>query len=198
MAEKNELGLHRVDLPEGQGILFVKAPRPHLERFDRLVLDPVQIEPRDTDLPWSQAVTNRVEKSFTRSLKRKLERQETWRLTEEASGAGLLRMRVRAQDPVVHQMGLPHVSAAPDAPADPVDKTTLVMELYDAETDEVLVQFIARRDLPRARVGSRVDVDGLRVYYSRFADSMGDSLRQLAQAVEDVRADDERARVSSP
>jgi len=35
-AERNEFGLHRVDLEEGQGILFVKGPRPHLEQFDGL------------------------------------------------------------------------------------------------------------------------------------------------------------------
>ena len=59
-AERNELGLHRVDIPEGQGILFVKGPRPHLELFDRLVLDPVELEPNQGALPWKSSTTNRL------------------------------------------------------------------------------------------------------------------------------------------
>jgi hypothetical protein len=188
-AERNELGLNRVDVAQGQGILYVKAPRPHLERFDRLALDPVAIEPEEGDLPWNAAVTNRLRKSFTRSLKQKLEKQDTWKLTDEP-GSGVLKLRVKAREPNLTR-NLPHVGAARDAPKQPASKTTLVMELYDSETGEVLVQFIQRRDLPpQVEVGSRVRVDRLRVFYSRFADSLGDSLGQLAQAVEDVRVDD--------
>jgi len=66
------------------------------------------------------------------------------------------------------------------------------MELYNSSTGEILVQFIQRRNLPaRVQAGSQVEVDRLRVYYSGFATSMGDSLAELAQAVEDVRANDE-------
>lgn len=188
-AERNELGLNRVDIPEGQGILYVKAPRPHLERFQRLALDPVVIEPAEGDLPWSSAVTNRLRKSFTRSLKNKLKKQETWRMTDDSEGPGVLKVRVRAKEPNV---GLPHVGAAFAEAAQPTNKTTLVTELYDSTTGEVLVQFIARREIPpRIQVGSRVQVDQLRLFYSRFADAIGDSLGQLAQAVEDVKVDDQ-------
>jgi hypothetical protein len=188
-AERNELGLHRVNLPEGQGILYIKAPRPHLERFDRLAIDTVELEPDGDELPWKDAVTNRLRRSFARSLKKSLNQQKTWQLTDEP-GPGVLRMRVRAQGLNVG-MGLPHVSAARNAPPQEQNKTTLVMELYDSDTHEILVQFIQRRDLPdRVQAGSHVAVDRLRVYYSGFATSMGDSLSQLAQAVEDVRMDD--------
>jgi hypothetical protein len=65
------------------------------------------------------------------------------------------------------------------------------MELYNSSTNEILVQFIQRRDLPaRIQSGSQVEIDRLRVYYSGFAASMGDSMAELAQAVEDVRAND--------
>jgi len=187
-AERNELGLNRVDLPDGQGILYVKAPRPHLERFESLVLDPVAIEPEEGDLPWSSAVTNRLRKSFTRSLKSKLKKQDTWQMTDDLEGPGVLKVRVTAKEP---NFGLPHVGAAFSETPQPTNKTTLVTELYDSETGEVLVQFIARREIPpRIQVGSRVQIDQLRLFYSRFADSIGDSLGQLAQAVEDVRVDD--------
>lgn len=190
-AERNELGLHRVDLPEGQGILYIKAPRPHLERFDRLALDSVELEPNGGELPWKDAVTDRLSRSFARTLKRSLNQQKTWQLTDEP-GPRVLRMRVMAREPNVG-MGLPHVSAARNAPPQEQNKTTLVMELYDSDTHEILVQFIQRRDLPdRVQAGSRVAIDRLRVYYSGFATSMGDSLNQLAQAVEDVRTDDNR------
>jgi hypothetical protein len=66
------------------------------------------------------------------------------------------------------------------------------MELYNSNTNEILVQFIQRRDLPaRVQAGSQTEIDRLRVFYSSFAKSMGDSLAELAQAVEDVRATDE-------
>jgi len=188
-AERNELGLHRVNLPEGQGILYIKAPRPHLERFDRLAIGSVELESDGSELPWKDAVTNRLRRSFSRSLKKSLNQQKTWQLTNEP-GPGVLRMRVRARELKV-EMGLPHVSAARNAPSQEQDKTTLVMELYDSDTNEMLVQFIQRRDLPdRVQAGSHVAIDRLRVYYSGFATSMGDSLSQLAQAVEDVRTDE--------
>jgi hypothetical protein len=190
-AERNEIGLHRVNIPEGQGILYIKAPRPHLERFDRLTLDPVEIQPDGGDLPWNGAVTNRLRKSFARTLKKNLNQQKTWRLTDER-GPGVLRMRVSARDLSV-RMGLPHVSAGRNAPAQERNRTTLVMELFDSDSGEILVQFIQRRDLPAGvQTGSRVEIDRLRVYYSGFATSMGDSLGQLAQAVENVRIDDNR------
>jgi hypothetical protein len=69
--------------------------------------------------------------------------------------------------------------------------TTLVMELFDQTSGEVLVQFIQRRDLPKRIIGaSRDRVDRLRVYYSRFAASMGDSLAELGRAVDAVQADE--------
>jgi len=189
-AERNELGLHRVDIPEGQGILFVKGPRPHLERFDGLLLDPVELEPSDGALPWKTSTTHRLRKSFSRSLKKSLRKQKPWPITK-AQGPAVLRMRVFARE-LTYPAGLPHVSASRSSSGPEQNKTTLVMELYDSKTGEVLVQFIQRRVLPaRIQAGSRVEVDRLRVYYSGFATSMGDSLAELAQAVEDVRANDE-------
>ncbi len=190
-AQRNEFGLHRVNIPEGQGILYVKAPRPHLERFDRLLIDSVRLEPDEGDLPWKPSTTIRLQRSFTRTLTSNLGQQSTWRLTDE-SGPGVLGMRVKARK-LRFSSRLPHVSASPSARTRSHDKTTLVMELYDSATGDVLVQFIQRRDLPKQIVGgSRSRVDRLRVYYSRFATSMGDSLAELAQAVEDVRAYDMR------
>ena len=189
-AERNEFGLHRVDLPEGQGILFVKGPRPHLEQFDGLLLEPVVLEPSNGELPWKSSTTRRLGKSFSRSLKKSLKRQETWAMTRE-DGPTILRMRVFARELTYHP-GLPHVSASRNSSGPEQNKTTLVMELYNSSTGEILVQFIQRRALPaRVRAGSQVEVDRLRVYYSGFATSMGDSLAELAQAVEDVRANDE-------
>jgi hypothetical protein len=188
-AEKNEFGLHRVNLPEGQGILFVKGPRPHLEQFDGLSLDPVELEPADGALPWKSSTTNRLRKSFARSLKKSLKQQKTWAMTDEP-GPGVLRMRVFARDLSVRG-GLPHVSASRNSSEPAQNRTTLVMELYDSSTNEILVQFIQRRHLPaRVQAGSEVEIDRLRVYYSGFASSMGDSLAELAQAVEDVREND--------
>ena len=188
-AEKNEFGLHRVDLPEGRGILFVKGPRPHLEQFDGLSLDPVELEPADGALPWKSSTTNRLRKSFARSLKKSLKQQKTWSMSDEP-GPGVLRMRVFARDLSV-RAGLPHVSASRNSSEAAQNRTTLVMELYDSSTNEILVQFIQRRHLPaRVHAGSEVEIDRLRVYYSGFASSMGDSLAELAQAVEDVREND--------
>ena len=192
-AERNELGLHRVDIPEGQGILFVKGPRPHLEQFDRLVLDPVELKPNEGTLPWKSSTTNRLRKSFARTLKKNLKQQKTWRMTQEP-GPGVLRLRVYARELTFHR-GLPHVGASRYSNGPEQNKTTLVMELYDSSTDEILVQFIQRRDLPaRFQAGSKVEIDRLRVHYSGFAASMGDSLAELAQAVENVRTDDKLER----
>lgn len=189
-AEKNEFGLHRVDIPEGQGILFVKGPRPHLERFDRLSLDPIELEPSEGALPWKSSTTNRLSKSFARTLKRHLQQQKTWGMTADR-GPGVLRMRVFARE-LSYRPGLPHVGASRNSSGPKRNTTTLVMELYDSQTDEILVQFIQRRNLPsRVQAGSETEVDRLRVYYSRFASSMGDSLSELAQAVEDVKSSDE-------
>jgi hypothetical protein len=188
-AQRNEFGLNRVNIPEGQGILFVKGPRPHLERFDALVLDPVELEPADGDLPWNSSTTNRLRKSFTRTLKRNLKQQKTWAMTNQR-GPTVLRLRVYARELAYHP-GLPHVSASRDSSGPGANRTTLVMELYDSGTDEILVQFIQRRDLPaRIQAGSQVEIDRLRVYYSGFAASMGDSVAELARAVEDVRTND--------
>jgi hypothetical protein len=188
-AERNEFGLNRVDIPEGQGILFVKGPRPHLERFDGLILDPVELEPADGALPWNSSTTNRLRKSFTRTLKKNLRQQKTWAMTNQ-HGPTVLRMRIYARELAFHP-GLPHVSASRNSSGPGPNKTTLVMELYNSSTNEILVQFIQRRNLPaRIQAGSRVEIDRLRVYYSGFAASMGDSVAELAQAVEDVRAND--------
>jgi hypothetical protein len=189
-AEKNEFGLNRVDIPKGQGILYVKSPRPHLEQYDRLSIDSVEIKPDQTPLPWRPKTTARLRKSFLRTLTSTLASQSTWRLTDE-SGPGVLGMRVRARELKVIN-GLPHVSASRSSRNRVHNTTTLVMELYDQTSGEVLVQFIQRRDLPTQVVGaSRNRFDRLRVYYSRFAQSMADSLAQLGQAVEAVRTDDE-------
>jgi hypothetical protein len=189
-AERNELGLNRVDIPDGQGILFVKGPRPHLERFNGLLLDPVKLEPSGGALPWKMSTTNRLRKSFARTLKKNLRQQKTWPMTKE-HGPAVLRMRVYARE-LTYRPGLPHVSASRNSSGPEQNKTTLVMELYDSDTGEILVQFIQRRKLPaRVQTGSQVEVDRLRIYYSGFATSMGDSLAELAQAVEDVRANDE-------
>ncbi len=190
-AEQNEFGLHRVDIPENQGTLFVKAPRPHLERFDRLSIDTIEIEPLDAELPWSSSTTRRLQKSFARTLEKKVRQQDTWRMMQ-GQGPGVLKMRVVATELDIAK-GLPPVSAGRYSRTRASDKTTLVMELYDSATNELLVQFIQRRDLPpRVLAGTKAEIDRLRVYYSRFASSMGDSLAQLAQAVEDVKADDGR------
>ena len=181
LAEKNEYG---------QGILYVKAPRPHLEQYDRLSVISVKIEPDEGDLPWNASTISRLRKSFLRTLNANLEPQSTWHMTEE-EGPGVLGMRVSARELNVAD-GLPHFSASPSSRKRTHDKTTLVMELYDSATGEVLVQFIQPRSLPTQVVGgTRSRLDRLRAYYSysRFADSMGDSLAELGRAVEAVRAD---------
>ncbi len=161
-AEKNEFGLHRVDVPLGQGILFVKGPRPHLEQYDRLVLENITLKPDGGDLPWKSSTTNRLSKSFTRTLKKKIGQQQTWEMTDE-HGPGVLRLRIFARE-LSYRPGLPYVSAARNSRALEQNKTTLVMELYDSNTGEILVQFIQRRDLPvHVQAGSETEVDRLRV-----------------------------------
>lgn len=190
-AEQNAFGLHRVDIPQSQGILFVKAPRPHLERFDRLSIDAIEIKPIDGDLPWNTATTNRLRKSFARTLKKSIERQDTWQMMR-GQGPGILRLRVIATELDIAK-GLPPVSAGRYSKTRHRNRTTLVMELYDSTNNELLVQFIQRRNLPpKIYAGTNAEMDRLRLYYSRFASSMGDSLAELAQAVKDVSNDDRR------
>jgi hypothetical protein len=111
-------------------------------------------------------------------------------MTDER-GPGVLGIRVRARELKVNN-GLPHVSASRMSRNRVHNTTTLVTELYDQTSGEVLVQFIQRRDLPTQVFGaSRDRVDRLRVYYSRFAESIGNSVAELGQAVENVRLDDE-------
>ena len=190
-AEKNEAGLHRVAMPESQGILFIKAPRPHLEQFDRIVLDPVELHYGKGIQPWSPRTEERLRDSFVDTLTDRLEDQNTWQMTE-ARGSGVLVMRIAARDLSVNT-GLPHVSSSRYSYAQRRGTTTLVMELYDSETNELLVQFKQHRTLPAGFFsGSNVEVERLRVSFGRFATSMGENLAELAQAVEDVRKDDER------
>jgi hypothetical protein len=193
-AETNEEGLHRVDIPLEQGILFVKAPRPQLGRFDRISLDPIYLEYAPGSLPWSEPTRDRLRRSFVRALTNRLEKQRTWKLIEPYQfGPGILTMRITAKDLTVSDENeLPHVRATHFSDGPGRGKTTLVLELFDSETDEMLVQFIQGRTIP-AIPDEFGQVDNLRIVFSQFANSMGDSLAQLAQAVEDVRKDDESA-----
>jgi len=191
-SETNEQGLHRVDIPLEQGILYVKAPRPRLTRFDRISLDPIYLEYAPGSLPWNDVTRDRLRRSFVRALTARLERQNTWELIEPYQfGPGILTMRITAKDLTISNE-LPHVSAARFSDGPGRGKTTLVLELFDSQTDEMLVQFIQGRTIP-AIPDEFGQVDDLRIVFSRFASSMGDSLAQLAEAVEDVRKDDEAA-----
>jgi hypothetical protein len=130
-----------------------------------------------------------MRRSFVRALIRRLDQQQTWQLIEEFQfGPGILTMRISAKELSISNE-LPHVSAKRYLDGAGRGKTTLVLELFDSETDEMLVQFIQGRTIP-AIPDAHGQVDELRIVFSQFAGSMGDSLAELAQAVEAVRADD--------
>jgi hypothetical protein len=184
-AERTADGLVRIVAPELDGQLYAKLPRPHLQRYHRMVLIPAHISYKKGITPWASRCEETLRTHFQSVLERELGRSTSWETATQPAD-GVLLVAVGALEL--------------DADTSPVETTgsvtvftnasgglLLVMKLMDSITEEPLLRFAERRMLPGGTFsGSQIELLRVMNAFDAFADDLGDSIESYYAAVREI------------
>jgi len=193
--ERSPDGLVRVDAPETQARIYVKPPRPYLQRFDRMILGPIQLAYKQGVRGLSAREETGLRNRFRQMLLDSIRRGPAWSLTDRPD-EGVLAVRVAVveidmstRDQMSNTSNISFRRANGGA--------VLIIELYDSATRKPLFRFIERRTLPSGTYsGHGIDQRRLALTFDRFADDLGASLRNHYAIIREIeRRELERARV---
>jgi hypothetical protein len=182
-------GLHKVETPRDFGLLYLKAPRPHLYRYDGIVLAPINITYKRGFRPWTHAVEDRLRTSFSTSLVEQLEDHTTWELVD-APGPGVLVLIISALELEFNTIERPVVGSTTTQSAES-GEAILVVDMRDSVSGEPLVRFIQKQALPGGvYFGRGVDNQRMRRSFDRFAHRAAVTISQIHAAMEEIRAEE--------
>jgi len=188
-------GLNRVETPPDYGVLYVKAPRPHLYRYQGIVVARLNITYKRDVMPWTHAVEDRLRDRFATALEQQLEDHTGWELVD-APGPGVLVLIISALDIDVSAAEERVVGARTTHSAQ-AGEAILMVDLRDSLGGDPLARFIQKHTLPGGMYsGTDVEYQRVRRAFDRFAHRAALTVEQLRSAAEEVRA--EEAAASAP
>ena len=76
--ERTADGLVRVHAPEARGAVYVKPPRPHLQRYRAMMVEPASITYRESGGRFRESVQNLLEEGFRKDLLAAIRRGPAW------------------------------------------------------------------------------------------------------------------------
>jgi hypothetical protein len=182
-------GLNRVETPRGYGVLYVKAPRPHLYRYDAIVLAPINITYKRGFKPWNDAVEDRLRDHFARTLVRQLEEHTAWKLVEAPGPRVLvliisaLELDLSAIQERTHGSKTTHSAQTGDA--------ILMVDLRDSVSGEPLARFIQKQALPSGMYsGTDIEYQRMRRAFDRFAERAAVTVEEMHSAAREIQAEE--------
>jgi hypothetical protein len=193
-AQTSADGLVRTAAPDASTLVFIKPPRPHLQRYAKMMLGNVRIAYK----AYGEAFDQRTELSLRESLREKIRREmlsrELWTISDEP-GDDVLLIRVSVLDtdvkPKLGGDGSSTTFAAGGGGA------VLVLEVLRSVEPEPLVRIIQRRQLEGGVYGgSQVDYTRLKQSFRGFAESSVVALQRIYEGQRQIGERD-RQRESS-
>ncbi len=184
-AERTEDGLVRVKTPSrAKAAVFVKPPRPHLNRYDRMVLAPIVIAYKRGGASFSDHDEELLRASFRESLLESIDSGPAWKRVE-SGGEGVLLARVSVVDVEIQP---PAVAAASQlnyrASGGGV---VLVLEFFDSTTKEPLFRFMEKHRLPGGvYAGGAFDRRRVTAAFDDFAEAIGRNLRNQYRIIREI------------
>jgi hypothetical protein len=184
-AERTAYGLVRIAAPALNGQLYVKLPRPDLQRYHRMVLIPAHISYKKGITPWTSWYEEVLRTHFRSVLERELGRSTSWEAATQ-----------RADDVLLVAVGALELDAD-TAPVEPTGSATvyteasggliLVTKLMDSITEEPLLRFSERRMLPGGTFfGTQIDLLRVMNAFDAFADDLGESIESYYAADREI------------
>jgi hypothetical protein len=190
-AEKTADGLVRVRAPELPGLLFVKPPRPHLQRYDRMILEPALLTYKPGVPDWSDRQEEQLRRHFDAALEDQLARGAGWAVAKEP-GEGVLIVSISAVEMELDTS--PGATASNVVYASSSGEVTLVLELIDSVSGEPLLRFAERRRLPGGQFSAPdIDLTRLKRTFDQFAVDMRNTLASYHAAVQEIERREQQA-----
>jgi hypothetical protein len=182
--EKTADGLVRVRAPELPGLLFVKPPRPHLQRYDRMILEPAYLSYKPGVSGWSDEKEEQLRGYFDAALENHLANGAGWTIAKEP-GEGVLTVSISAIEMDLDTSGGP--TGADVVYTSSPAEVTLVLELIDSVSDEPLLRFAERRRLQSGRFyHPYVDLARLKLAFDQFAVDIRQTLENFHAVVQEI------------
>jgi hypothetical protein len=182
-------GLNRVETPPDYGVLYVKAPRPHLYRYHGIVLAPLNITYKRGLTPWSHAVEDRLRDRFATALEQQLEDHTAWELVD-SPGPGVLVLIISALEIDVSAVE-ERVIGARTTHAVQSGEAILMVDLRDSQSGVPLTRFIQKHALPGGMYsGTDVEYKRVRRAFDRFAHQAAVTVEQLRSAAQEIQAEE--------
>jgi hypothetical protein len=182
-------GLHRTETPRGYGVLYLKAPRPHLYRYHGIVLAPVHITYKRGFKPWNDAVEDRLRDHFRATLVRQFEDHTAWELVD-APGPGVLVLIISALELDLSAIE-ERTHGSKSTISAQIGDAILMVDLRDSVSGEPLVRFIKKQPLPSGTYsGTDIEYQRVRRSFDRFAERAAVTVEQLHSAMEEIQAEE--------
>jgi hypothetical protein len=196
-AERTPDGLVRVKTPRGAtAAVFVKPPRPHLQRYDKMWVAPAAITYKEGVRAWSPKDEKQLRRSFRTSLLKSINEGPAWKHAEEP-GEDVLYVRVSLIEVDVDSTATPAGSQMTIRESS--GGAIIVLELYDSMTQEPLFRFIEKRKLPGGIFsGGNVDRDRMTTAFRGFARDIGETLRNQYRIIREIERREAEAQASAP
>ncbi len=173
-AERTEDGLVRVDTPKLKALVYVKPPRPRLDRYDRMYVNMPQIRYKRGVRHWEQR-DEAVLMSYLRNVFVEKLSGQVWELVEDP-GPGVLFVRISLLEVDIEPAR--RRSEASTSFVEAGGGAILALEFFDSETAEPLFRYVEKRELP---VGV---YSGAAVEQDRLKHAVGDFASNLSRFVE--------------
>ncbi|MBW2425612.1 MAG: DUF3313 family protein [Deltaproteobacteria bacterium] len=183
-AERSPDGLVRVEAPESRGLIYVKSPRPHLQRYKRMILAPTEISYRKGGPQFGSLDHDILAKRFRADLIAAINAGPAWERTDRP-----------AEDVLLVRVAIIDVDVQPDLGgsgssityATAAGGAIVAFELAESQTGQPLYRYIERRILPAGVYsGSRVDRQRLAELFGQFARHVGAQLREHYAVIREI------------
>lgn len=184
--ERTPDGLVRIDIGQIQGAaLYVRPPRPHLQRFDSMVLADATIEYRERQVRWSPREETEVRKSFRAKLLEALAEGAAWKLTDRASPTTLLVRPTLLDFESGASGGLGEGSSISFIESG--GGAVLGFELFDSATGQALMRYVERYRLPGGTyLGDDIERQQVDRVLGAFARRIGSVLAFQYRVIKDI------------
>ncbi|GEM_PF-6347624 len=185
-AEFTSDGLVRVPSDELRGArLYVRPPRPHLQRFDKMILERPVIEYKKGVRDWTGRKEDDLRGRFRRELLTTLSSEDFWVESRELSPSTvIIRATIADFDP--HETGDDSTGSSTSF-VNAGGGAVLGFELFDPESRKPLMRYVERYQLPGGVYsGTNVDEQRVQVVMARFARRIGTVLRLQYRVVKDI------------
>lgn len=184
-AEYSPDGLVRVPTP-GPLVVFVKPPRPHLQRYDSMILAEPTLTYRRGTQPWSRREERQILDTFHQALLDTISKGEFWERTN-TRGPGTLIVKATVAELDLDTDANEASTSSATSFVTPGGGAVLGFELFDSTTEQTLMRFLERRRLPGGVYsGSNVDQQRLRVLFRDFAQHLGEALRYQYRIIQEI------------